>query len=228
MKTPYIIVAAGKGRRMSSFIPKQYIEVAGKPVIYYTVKKLYEIGIRKFIIVIDLSYQEYIEKFLREFEAQIKYVVGGERRQESVINGLSKIANSEDIAAIHDSVRPFVTKKMIKTLEDKMTDGAISCAIPVLPIKDTAKKVEDGLIIETINREKLVGVGTPQYIRVKDYLEALKILKDKNIVFTDDASVLENANFTVVAVDGDSRCFKITEPYDLKKFEYIIKEEICE
>lgn len=228
MKNPYIIVAAGKGRRMGSSIPKQYIEVGGKPVIYYTVKKLYEIGIRKFILVIDLSYQEYIEKFLAEFEAQIKYVQGGHQRQESVLKGLRQVGDSEDIVAIHDSVRPFVTKKMIRALEDKMNEKAISCAIPVLPVKDTTKKVEAGLIVKTLNREKLVSVGTPQYIRIKDYLKALKMLEEKDILFTDEASVLEQGNFTVAAVEGDRKGFKITDPYDLKIFEYLIKEEICE
>ena len=228
MKTPYIIVAAGKGRRMGSFVPKQYIEVAGKPVIYYTVKRLYEIGIRKFILIIDLSYQEYLEKFLVEFEAQVKYVRGGEQRQDSVLNGLKELADSEDIAAIHDSVRPLVTKETIKALEKKMANKDISCAIPVLPVKDTTKKLEAGLIVKTLKRKNLVSVGTPQYIRIKDYLKALKMLEDKDILFTDDASVLEEGNFTVAAVEGDRRGFKITDPYDLKIFKYLIKEEICE
>ena len=108
MDIPYIVVAGGKGTRMNTKKPKQYIEVNGKPIIYYTISNLVKAGIKRFIIVIDLTYLDYLKKVLNQFEVSIEYVAGGKDRIDSVINGLRAIDYKDDIVAIHDSVRPLI------------------------------------------------------------------------------------------------------------------------
>ena len=226
MRATYIIVAGGVGSRMGSSIPKQYIEVFERPIIYYTVKKLVDLGVKKLILVIDLSYQEYLAEFFQELDADIKYVAGGSHRQESVLNGLKAVEDDCEVVAIHDSVRPLVTLKMLDDLENKIREEDIACVIPVLAVKDTIKEVMGQQVVKTIDRSNLFKVGTPQYIKIKEYYKALEVLKDKKPQVTDDASIMELAGLRVGIVEGDNKAFKITEQDDLKYFKYLLKEEL--
>lgn len=222
MDIPYIIVAGGVGKRMNSTEPKQYLEVNGKPIIYYTIKNLYNAGVRKFILVIDLKYKEYISRYIEQLDIDIKFVEGGTSRKESVLNGFKRLDDDCSIVAIHDSVRPFITKEVLVDLEKKIIEDGISGSIPVLPVKNTTKKVKDSLVVKTLKRDNIFSVGTPQLVKVKDYLEAVDILKED---VTDDASILEKAGFKVGVVKGNERGFKITEPFDLEIFKYLVQEE---
>ena len=225
MDIPYIVVAGGKGTRMNTKKPKQYIEVNGKPIIYYTISNLVKAGIKRFIIVIDLTYLDYLKKVLNQFEVSIEYVAGGKERIDSVINGLRAIDNKDDIVAIHDSVRPLVSKKMINRLHSKILNSNFDAVVPALAIKDTIKKVTADKVDETLVRSKLKGIGTPQLVRVKEYLKAIANISSSKSLLTDDASILELNGFSVGIVEGEEESFKITDVYDLKVFKLLLGEE---
>lgn len=222
MDIPYIIVAGGKGLRMGANIPKQYIEIKGKPIIFYTISNLVKAGVNRFIIVLDLEYQEYLVKALENINASIQYVSGGKERYESVLNGFKYLNDEDEYVAIHDSVRPLVSKDMIDRLEDNMLSSNISGIVPILPIKDTVKLVKDGIVDKTYNRSDIRRVGTPQLVKVKDYLEAINNIGDKIKSVTDDASILEMNGNIVGVVEGDEESFKITDSMDLTLFEFLL------
>lgn len=222
MDIPYIIVAGGKGLRMGANIPKQYIEIKGKPIIYYTISNLVKAGVNRFIIVLDLRYQEYLMKFLENINVSIKYVSGGKERYESVLNGFRCINEEDEYVAIHDSVRPLVSKDMIDRLEDSMLTSNLSGIVPILPIKDTVKLVKAGIVDKTFDRSDIRRVGTPQLVKVKDYLEAINNIEDKIKSVTDDASILEMNGYIVGVVEGDEESFKITDSMDLALFEFLL------
>lgn len=222
MDIPYIIVAGGKGLRMGANIPKQYIEIKGKPIIYYTISNLVEAGVKRFIIVIDMQYQTYLKEYLEDFNVSIQYVNGGKERYESVLNGINCLNKEDDYVAIHDSVRPLVSKNMVEVLAQGIINNDISGIVPILPVKDTVKLVKDGMVDKTIDRVNIRKVGTPQLVKVKDYLEAIKNIGDKLKSATDDASILEMNGSIVGVVEGDEEAFKITDSMDLALFEFLL------
>ncbi len=224
MDIPYIIVAGGKGLRMGADLPKQYIEINGKPIIYYTISNLLKAGVKRFIIVIDLIYLEYLKKFLNQLNANIKYVSGGKERIDSVINGLKALEKNDNIVAIHDSVRPFVSIQMINRLYSKICDSKFDAVVPALIIKDTIKVVADDKIESTLVRANVRRIGTPQLVKVRAYLEAIENSKDKTNNLTDDSSILEINGNSVGVVIGEEENFKITDMYDLKIFKLLLGE----
>ena len=222
MDIPYIIVAGGKGLRMGANIPKQYIEIEGKPVIYHTIGNLIKAGIKRFILVIDMQYLDYLNKILEPLAADIKYVSGGKERFESVLNGLECLDEQDMYVGIHDSVRPLVKKQMVDRLHKSILAGEASGVIPVLPAKDTMKTITKGLVGSTIDRSTIRRVGTPQLVKVKDYLEAVANIGVMINNATDDASILEMNGCRVDVVDGDEECFKITDYLDLELFKLLL------
>ncbi len=222
MDIPYIIVAGGKGLRMGTNIPKQYIEVKGKPIIYYTISNLSKAGVGRFIIVIDLQYHSYLENTLKEIEAEIQYVSCGNERYESVINGLSCLGKNDEYVAIHDSVRPLVSKTLVDNLAKGIMNKEVSAVVPVLRVKDTIKIVMNEAVTKTLDRSSLRRVGTPQVVKVKDYIEAIENIGDSIRSTTDDASILEMNGSFVGIIEGEEEAFKITDSMDLALFEVLV------
>lgn len=222
MDIPYIIVAGGKGLRMGANIPKQYIEVKGKPIIYYTISNLLKAGVGRFIIVIDLQYHSYLENALKGIQADIQYISCGNERYESVINGLACLKKNDEYVAIHDSVRPLISKKIVDNLAKGILTKDISGIVPVLPVKDTIKIVKNEVVTKTLDRSSLRRVGTPQVVKVKDYLEAIANIGDRIRSTTDDASILEMNNCFVGIIEGEEEAFKITDSMDLALFEVLV------
>jgi 2-C-methyl-D-erythritol 4-phosphate cytidylyltransferase len=225
MDIPYIIVAGGKGLRMGTNIPKQYIEVLGKPIIYYTISNLSNAGVSRFIIVIDWQYHDYLEKVLKEIKADIKFVSGGKERYESVIKGLGCLDKDDEYVAIHDSVRPLVSKAIVDNLAKGIMNKDLSAVVPVLQVKDTVKIVKDEVVTKTLDRSSLRRIGTPQLLKVKDYLDAIENIGDRIISATDDASILEMNGNSVGVIEGEEEAFKITDSMDLALFEVLLRRQ---
>lgn len=213
-----IILAGGKGKRMNSSISKQFIEIKGKPIIYYTIKKFNDNKkIDNIVVVLSQEEIEYFkENILKKYDLKVdKIVIGGAERQDSVYNGLKSLENTEtDIVLIHDGARPFISDRII---EDGIKYASIygACAPGVMP-KDTIKiKEKNNFSIDTPNRETLVAIQTPQVFKFRDILECHKKVKMDKVVVTDDTMVVERYGTKVYLYDGEYTNIKVTTPEDL-------------
>lgn len=225
MDLAYIVVAGGQGRRFGGDIPKQFVLAEGKPILWHTVRQLSEGGVREIILVMDPSYQEMADGFLRDLPVAIRYVPGGEERMVSVLRGLEATSGT-GWAAIHDSVRPMVSPGLLARLEVAAREGEGVCGIiPVLPLADTVKEWDPATrrITHTLDRNSLVRAGTPQLVHIPTYLPLLKEAIATGGIHTDDAGILEAGGFQVAGVPGEEDAFKVTGPDDLERLEAIIR-----
>ena len=218
-KCTAIVLAAGQGKRMGTAVQKQYLEIQGKPVLYYSLDAFQKSSIiDEIVLVVGEGQKEYCQKEFVDkygFTKVSKVVVGGTERYYSVWNGLQEV--SEGYVFIHDGARPFVSGEMIaRAYEEVQKYGA--CVVG-MPVKDTIKIAdEDGFSRETPNRKDVWMIQTPQVFEtglVKEAYEAL--LHEKEISATDDATAVEQMlGRRVKLVVGSYENIKITTPEDLK------------
>lgn len=220
-----IVLAGGRGKRMGSVQSKQYIDLNGKPILYYTLKQFIDNDlINRIILVLPKDEIEYCRKeVLDKFGLIVDDIVsGGAERQESVYNGLTK-ANGSEIVLIHDGARPFASKKTIDEAI-KYAKKYKASAPGVMP-KDTIKiKSKDGFSIKTLNRSELVAIQTPQAFDYNMIYDCHKKLKEKGILVTDDTMVAELFGNEVYIYEGEYTNIKITTPDDLILAKYLISK----
>lgn len=212
MKKYVLIVAGGKGLRMGSDLPKQFIPLKDKPLLMHTLTVFYDWdATAELILVLPESHQDYWRMLCRELNFYVPHtiVTGGETRFHSVLNGLSRI-EEPGLVAVHDGVRPFVAPQVISAC---FAEAAISgAAIPVVPIVDSLRKKE-GEESLPIDRDAYCAVQTPQVFVSALLLSAYQQSYTKT--FTDDASVVEAAGGRVSLVPGNSENIKVTTSTDL-------------
>ena len=218
-----IILAGGKGKRMGAKISKQYIELNGKPILYYTLKRFVDCeGIDKIILVLPKDEIEYCNKeILEKYSLKVDMIVeGGKERQDSVYNALQKINDSE-IVLIHDGARAFVSERVIK---DGIKYAKIyGAAAPGVMPKDTIKVVdENGFSDSTPDRSKLLAIQTPQTFKLEIIKECHEKVKENNIIVTDETMVVEMYNNKVYLYNGEYTNIKVTTPEDLILAERLI------
>ncbi|HEX7366679.1 MAG TPA: 2-C-methyl-D-erythritol 4-phosphate cytidylyltransferase [Pelobium sp.] len=215
-----IIVAGGSGTRMKSDIPKQFLELNGKPVLMHTIEAFYRNEYQPQIILVlaatDLEYWEVL-KTKHRFDIPHQMVTGGSERFHSVKNGLALISDENSIVAIHDAVRPLVSQHTINICFETATKKGN--AIAAVPSKDSVRQVKNGKS-EALKRSEVYLVQTPQAFQIKQ----LTIAYQQNFAsfFTDDASVVEKAGYSINLEKGDEFNFKITFIEDLKLAEAIL------
>lgn len=221
-----IVLAAGSGKRMNSNVHKQYMMLAGKPVIYYALKTFEESEVTDIVLVTGAGEEDYCRREIVERYGiqKVKAIVeGGKERYHSVYEGL-KAAEGADYVLIHDGARPLVTADIIaRSIE--ATEESLACVVG-MPVKDTIKVVgEDGFAKETPNRSTLWQIQTPQsfsYALIADAYQ--KVIASGDTVVTDDAMVLEKVTGQSVRVIEGSYCnIKITTPEDLMVAEAYLK-----
>lgn len=220
-----IILAGGKGKRMRSAISKQFIDIKGKPIIYYTLKKFSENKkIDNIIVVLPEDEVKYFkENILKKYELRInKIVIGGKERQDSVYNALKSLKNSStDIVLIHDGARPFISERIINE-GIKFTEIYGAAAPGVMP-KDTIKvKNEKNFSVDTPNRANLVSIQTPQVFKFDEILECHEKIRYNGEKVTDDTMVVEKYGYSVYLYDGEYTNIKVTTPEDLILAERLI------
>lgn len=221
-----IIVAAGQGLRMNDIKKKQYLSIAGLPVVVHTLRVFDTCeAIDEIVLVVpeeDLNFcrEELIPP--SGFVKQIILVAGGPKRQDSVYNGLRAIDSDNGIIVIHDGVRPLVTADQL----DACIDGARKhgACILGLPAFDTLKRVNiNGTIEETLERDTIWLAQTPQAFRYNLILNAHQHARQSGLSATDDASLLEHIGVDVKIIEGSRRNLKITNPDDLKLARILLK-----
>ena len=220
-----IILAGGKGKRMRSAISKQFIDIKGKPIIYYTLKKFSENKkIDNIIVVLPEDEVKYFkENILKKYELRInKIVIGGKERQDSVYNALKSLKNSStDIVLIHDGARPFISERIIN--EGIKFAEIYGAAAPGVMPKDTIKvKNEKNFSVDTPNRANLVSIQTPQVFKFDEILECHEKIRYNGEMVTDDTMVVEKYGYSVYLYDGEYTNIKVTTLEDLILAERLI------
>lgn len=216
-----IIVAGGKGLRMGSDIPKQFLPIGGKPVLMRTLERFREYSpTLQIILVLPKAQQDYWNQLCKDYDFKVEYVLadGGETRFHSVQNGLAKIPDdAEGVVGVHDGVRPFPSIDVIRNCYE--TARTAKAVIPVISVVETVRHLQ-GNTSETVPRNDYRLVQTPQTFDIQ-------LLKAANRQpyrddFTDDASVVESYGHSITLVEGNRENIKITTPYDLKIAEVLV------
>lgn len=213
-----VIVAGGKGLRMGSDIPKQFILLKSQPVLMHTIRAFYNWDNNcEIVLVLPASQQDYWSSLVIEygFQISVKVTTGGETRFHSVQNGLNE--TNGEIIAIHDGVRPLVSTETIETCFKVAKEQGN--AIPCIPVNDSLRVVEKGKN-QLTDRSKYFRIQTPQVFKRAIIQKGFE--QDYSEEFTDDASVIEMAGETIQLVEGNEENIKITRPTDLKIAEVFI------
>ncbi len=221
MKVSAIIPAAGSGHRFGE--PKQFKLLAGRPLLFHSLKPFLESSIIQEVIVVVPDHQiDTIHRDLLSMSAgkSLKVIAGGARRQDSVKNGVTAAVSSANLVCIHDAARPFVSETLINNsiAACKTADGAVVALRSI----DTVKLSESGKVKETLNREKIWLAQTPQIFWKDKLLQALDHADAKSFTATDESYLMEAMGFSVALVQGDINNFKITTMDDWKRAEYLI------
>jgi 2-C-methyl-D-erythritol 4-phosphate cytidylyltransferase / 2-C-methyl-D-erythritol 2,4-cyclodiphosphate synthase len=211
-----IIPAGGTGRRMGGELPKQYLPLGEKPLLWHTLERFERSAwVDGIVLVVRPEDAEICRSKVLEDGRFVKVrelVPGGGERWESVLFGLQRTAPEDEIVLVHDAVRPFVSEDLLK----RVVEAAVECgaAIPALPVKETVKVVAEGYIVRTPDRAELRSAQTPQGFRRDLLLDAYGGMVDGESV-TDDAMLVESMGQSVRVVEGDGDNLKITTPGDL-------------
>ena len=219
-----IIVAGGKGLRMGSDIPKQFLPIGGKPVLMRTLERFCKYSNDlQIILVLPKTQQAYWQELCREYNFNVEYLLadGGETRFHSVQNGLAKIPDDAlGVVGVHDGVRPFPSINVIHRCYE--TARKAKAVIPVIPIVETVRELTGTGSVSsiTVPRDKYRLVQTPQTFDIQLLKAANR--QPYNDGFTDDASVVESYGHPITLVEGNRENIKITTPYDIKIAEILI------
>ena len=217
-----VIVAAGTASRMGG-IDKVMAQLDGEPMICRTVRAFQNCDAIKEIVIVtreDLIIP--IGDLCKDFDKVKAVVSGGKTRDESVGHGLNALSKEVKLAAIQDGARPLVTFEVIdRTVRAANSYGA---AAPAVPVKDTIKVVQGGIVKETPDRSRLQAVQTPQVFDIQLLRAALKKAVDDKAQITDDCSAVERMGMSVKIVEGDEQNIKVTTPMDLKIAQMLLEE----
>ena len=218
-KVTFILAAAGQGKRMNLNSPKQFLDYKGEPLFYSSLKIAFDNKyIDDIIIVTNKENLNFMVKYCQDKNllSKVKYIVeGGSERQYSIYNAIKKIENT-DIVIIQDAARPFLKDKYIEESLKILNDDCDGAIIGV-KCKDTIKIIdENGIVLKTPNRDSLIMVHTPQTFKFEILKKAHQMAEKKNILTTDDASLVEMIFGKVKIIYGDYDNIKITVQEDLK------------
>lgn len=218
-----VIVAAGSASRMEG-IDKVMAPLKGEPMIVHTVRAFQECdAIREIVIVTREDLIIPISDLCHDMGKVRAVVAGGKTRQESVNLGLNTLSEKCKLAAVQDGARPLITWQII----DRVVRAANTyhAAVPVIPVKDTIKVCNPGLVVSTPDRKTLRAVQTPQVFDFDLLRGALKKAAEDGAELTDDCSAVERLGMSVKTVDGDERNLKVTTPFDLKIAEMLMEDK---
>ena len=220
MKVSAIIPAAGSGERFGE--EKQFKLLSGRPLFFHTLKLFLQSDyIDEIIVAVPSANVDSTNRDVLSMSAgkPVKVVAGGTRRQDSVKNGIDVSDSDSTLVCVHDAARPFVTEDLIQRSISacKFVDGAVVG----IPSKDTVKFSENGLVKETLDREKIWLAQTPQCFHKNKLLQALYYAETENLTGTDESALMEAMGFSIKLVEGDSNNFKITTKDDWIRAEIV-------
>ncbi len=216
-----MVVAGGKGLRMGGDVPKQFVPVAGLPVLMRTLRLFAEAEPEaQLILALPRDYQAYWQQLCRQYAFDVPHAIadGGQTRFHSVQNALRLIPQDAcGIVAVHDGVRPFVSHEVVhRCMLEAWEKGAV---VPVIPVVETLREILSGGETRTVDRSQFRLVQTPQTFRIDLLKRAYEQPYSES--FTDDASVVEAMGHQIHLVEGNRENIKLTTPADLKYAEFL-------
>jgi len=228
-----ILPAAGLGTRMGADTPKQFLALDGVPVLFFTLRRLAACpAITDFVIATRAEEVDSLGASVRSenLGRPVRFVRGGDTREDSVANALAELPSEADLILVHDAVRPLVTLNQIERVIAEAT--ACDAAILGIPAMDTVKEVKRAslpndvaLITATIPRERVVLAQTPQVFRAALLLEAFARARQDGVTASDEAGLVERIGRDVHVVVGSERNLKITRPGDMELAEFYLRQE---
>ncbi len=224
-----VIVGAGSGTRLGFSTPKAFVDLCGKPVVYYSLKTFVNHpSIDKTILVVPPTMVEEATVIINkygDFVDRVSILAGGNERWESVRNGCAK--SRGEWVLVHDAARPFVTKGVIDAVLEKRDD--FDCVITATPVVDTIRTVAaNGRCGAAVDRSTLMRVGTPQLFRRELLIPAFELIKDMPSAPTDEAALFERLGIAVGYSWGDAMNFKITDKSDFETAKAVITANCVE
>jgi 2-C-methyl-D-erythritol 4-phosphate cytidylyltransferase len=222
--TSAIIVAAGRGTRMGPNVDKLFLQVAGRPLIVHTWARLDSVrALDEIVLVVRAGMEQPFHDLARQYTLTkpFRLAPGGAERQDSVWNGLQAVSSTAEIVAIHDGARPCATEELFEeTIRAARQTGA---AVAAQRVTDTIKESDGGeLIARTIDRSRLWSVQTPQTFQLSIIRAALKAVRDKGLLVTDDTAACELIGQPVQLVQSRKPNPKVTAPADLPLIELLL------
>lgn len=219
MQVSVIITAGGIGKRMGGSVPKQFLLVAGKPVLIHTLERFKTLlPDAQFILSLPSDWQEYWKELATQHNLKVPHILanGGAERFHSVKNALALATGT--VVFVHDAVRPFFSNATIARCQDALKENL--AVVPVINIKETLRELIDHQS-KTVDRTHFRLVQTPQCFHRDVLVKAYD--QDYDPAFTDDASVVERAGAAVVLVEGNEENIKLTTPLDMQLAELFSK-----
>lgn len=227
MRAGTVIVAAGRGERLGAAVHKALVPLGGKPLLFHAVERFAAASedVAEIVLVLHPADLPAIEHSPEGDELRrlgvTRFVAGGERRQDSVLNGIRALGEDCDAVLVHDAARPFCSPGLIRRLVAAL--NLVPGAVPVVPVTSTVKRVgADGCVGETVDRSALRLAQTPQAGRRAELSAALT----SATTVTDEAQALEAAGHAVALVDDSPWNFKITTPADLRLAELVLEHDL--
>lgn len=221
-----IVVAAGQGTRFGSDIPKQFLLLQNRPIIVHTLERLQSAAvISSIVIVVGKEWVTYTGREILSrynFDKISAVVSGGKERQDSVRAGLQALPAAHEFVVVHDAVRPLFTHNLL----ERVIEGCANfeACVPGLPARDTVKRIDGDRVIETVPRESLRLVQTPQAFRSQGLMQAFKNAGATGFYSTDEAGLVEKYGGQVGWVEGEENNLKITTARDLQIAEFFLQE----
>ncbi len=213
------MLGAGAGRRLGADDPKAFVTIGDRPVLAVAAAAAAASEeVSELVVTAPAGMEERAAGCVEFLGKPVTIVTGGATRQASVRAALAMLPDDVDVVAVHDAARPFAPPDLFTHVIRTVREGAVG-AIPVIAVADTVKRVRDGIVITTLDREDLVLAQTPQAFRTDLLREAHQDAEASGLGVADDASLLELAGGTVHAIPGDPQNFKITTLLDLARAE---------
>lgn len=222
-----VVVAGGSGSRMGAVLPKQFLEIAGRPILVRTIERMHEAQPEaEIVVVLPEAHVELWRECYAKADCRVEHRValGGATRFDSVASGIAALCDDCQLVAVHDGVRPLLSVDMIRRgVECARESGA---AVPVIAVVDSIREV-DSEGSHVVDRSRLRAVQTPQVFRADLLKRAYAVIGarlDDRSKATDDASVVEMAGYKVALYDGEPQNLKLTTPTDLSVAEIILRD----
>jgi 2-C-methyl-D-erythritol 4-phosphate cytidylyltransferase len=227
MKVAALIPAAGSGRRMGGGLEKQFLRLAGKPLLVHTLERFdMTPSVGRVVVIVPPGREAFCQQAIIEpqgFRKVMHITAGAETRQRSVMAGFRCLNEEIDIVVVHDGARPFVTPALIEAAI--AAADRVGCAVAAIPEADTLKRVAlTGMVKETLDRQHLWRAQTPQAFRHQILRDALEYAEQHQLSATDEAALVEALSLPVQIIQGSSWNFKITSPDDLQLAELVLTQ----